>query len=105
MVLAYTTPHFGKPAMIAYAFVTNILLMTLYSANNMPYSALGAVMTGDVNERASLNSYRFIRQRRPIHRGRFHADVGRQIRRRRTQQATWLANDDGIWAVLCLVCS
>jgi glycoside/pentoside/hexuronide:cation symporter, GPH family len=60
MVLAYTTPHFAKPAMIAYAFVTNILLMTLYSANNMPYSALGAVMTGDVNERASLNSYRFI---------------------------------------------
>ena len=60
MVLAYTTPHFGKPAMIAYAFVTNILLMTLYSANNMPYSALGAVMTGDVNERAKLNSFRFI---------------------------------------------
>lgn len=60
MVLAYTTPHFGKPAMVFYAFVTNILLMTLYSANNMPYSALGAVMTGDVNERASLNSYRFI---------------------------------------------
>ena len=60
MVLAYTTPHFAEPAHIAYAFVTNILLMTLYSANNMPYSALGAVMTGDVNERAKLNSFRFI---------------------------------------------
>ena len=60
MVLAYTTPHFAEPVKIAYAFVTNILLMTLYSANNMPYSALGAVMTGDVVERAKLNSYRFI---------------------------------------------
>jgi len=60
MVLAYTTPNFAEPAKIAYAFVTNILLMTLYSANNMPYSALGGVMTGDVIERAKLNSYRFI---------------------------------------------
>ena len=46
--------------MIAYAAVTNILLMTIYSMNNMPYSALGGVMTGDVNERAKLNSFRFI---------------------------------------------
>jgi len=60
MVLAYSTPHFAQPMKIVYAFVTNILLMTLYSANNMPYSALGAVMTGDVVERAKLNSYRFI---------------------------------------------
>ena len=28
--------------------------------NNMPYAALGGVMTGDVNERAKLNSFRFI---------------------------------------------
>jgi len=60
MVLAYTTPHFGRTLNIAYAFVTNILLMTLYSANNMPYSALGGVMTGDVTERAKLNSFRFV---------------------------------------------
>ncbi len=60
MVLAYTTPHFGKTVNIVYAFATNILLMTLYSANNMPYSALGGVMTGDVTERAKLNSFRFV---------------------------------------------
>jgi Na+/melibiose symporter-like transporter len=60
MVLAYSTPNFADPMKIAWAFVTNILLMTLYSANNMPYSALGGVMTGDVVERASLNSYRFV---------------------------------------------
>jgi Na+/melibiose symporter-like transporter len=46
--------------MIVYAAITNILLMSIYSMNNMPYSALGGVMTGDVNERAKLNSYRFI---------------------------------------------
>ncbi len=46
--------------MVAYAAVTNILLMSIYSMNNMPYAALGGVMTGDVNERAKLNSYRFI---------------------------------------------
>jgi glycoside/pentoside/hexuronide:cation symporter, GPH family len=61
MVLAYTTPRgWGMSAMIAYAAITNILLMTLYSMNNMPYSALGGVMTGDVNERAKLNTYRFV---------------------------------------------
>jgi Na+/melibiose symporter-like transporter len=46
--------------MIVYAAITNILLMSIYSMNNMPYSALGGVMTGDVNERTKLNSYRFI---------------------------------------------
>ena len=61
MVLAYTTPKgWNMSSMIAYAAITNILMMTIYSANNMPYSALGGVMTGDVNERAKLNSYRFI---------------------------------------------
>src|SRR5208282_83039 len=61
MVLAYTTPvGWTTSAKIAYAAITNILLMTIYSANNMPYAALGGVMTGDVNERTRLNSYRFI---------------------------------------------
>jgi Na+/melibiose symporter-like transporter len=61
MVLAYTTPKgWSMSSLIAYAAITNIMLMTLYSANNMPYSALGGVMTGDVNERAKLNSFRFV---------------------------------------------
>jgi Na+/melibiose symporter-like transporter len=61
MVLAYTTPKgWSLPALIAYAAITNTMLMTLYSMNNMPYSALGGVMTGDLNERAKLNSFRFI---------------------------------------------
>lgn len=61
MVLAYTTPKgWSYAALLAYAAITNTLLMTLYSMNNMPYSALGGVMTGDVNERTKLNSYRFV---------------------------------------------
>ena len=64
MVLAYTTPDkswgWSTGMMIAYAGITNTILMTLYSMNNMPYSALGGVMTGDLNERTKLNSYRFV---------------------------------------------
>ena len=61
MILAYTTPKgWSMGALIAYAAITNTLLMTIYSMNNMPYAALGGVMTGDVNERAKLNSFRFI---------------------------------------------
>ncbi len=59
LVLAYTVPGFKGTSLVVYATVTNILLMTLYSANNTPYSAMTGVMTGDVNERTTLSSYRF----------------------------------------------
>ena len=61
MILAYTVPSWQSTgALIAYACITNMLLMTIYSMNNMPYAALGGVMTGDLNERAKLNSFRFM---------------------------------------------
>ncbi len=60
MVLAYTTPTYNPMWKIVYACLTNILLMTLYSINNTPYSAMTGVMTGNVNERTSLSSYRFV---------------------------------------------
>jgi Na+/melibiose symporter-like transporter len=60
LYLAYTVPALQGGALVAYAVLTNALLMTLYSANNMPYSALGGVMSGDIQERAKLNSFRFI---------------------------------------------
>ena len=61
MILAYSTPHgWSMGMMIAYAGITNTVLMTLYSMNNMPYSALGGVMTGDLDERTKLNSFRFV---------------------------------------------
>jgi hypothetical protein len=61
MIIAYTTPKgWSTGQMVMYAAITNILLMSIYSMNNMPYAALGGVMTADVNERAKLNSYRFV---------------------------------------------
>jgi Na+/melibiose symporter-like transporter len=59
-VLAFTTPDFGPGGKIAYASITYVLLLIVYSANNLPYSALSGVMTGDMVERTSLSSYRFI---------------------------------------------
>lgn len=57
--LTFTTPSFEGTGKLVYAYVTYILLMTVYSINNLPYSALNGVMTGDVNERTSLSSFRF----------------------------------------------
>ncbi|MGA9773032.1 MAG: MFS transporter [Blastocatellia bacterium] len=60
MVLAYTSPELSTTGKLVYACATNILLMTIYSANNTPYSAMTGVMTSDINERTSLSSYRFV---------------------------------------------
>ena len=60
MVAAYSVPNFPPMGRLVWACLTNILLMTLYSMNNTPYSAMSGVMTGDVNERTSLSSYRFV---------------------------------------------
>ncbi|MEO6392512.1 MAG: MFS transporter [Pyrinomonadaceae bacterium] len=104
MVLAYTTPHFGSTTMIVYAFITNILLMTLYSANNMPYSALGAVMTGDPDQRAKLNSFRFV----AVNAAQFIVGgftltlVAKFAGAEHNQQRGW-SMTMGIWAALCLV--
>jgi glycoside/pentoside/hexuronide:cation symporter, GPH family len=59
-VLTFTTPDFGDTGKVIYAGVTYLLLMTVFTAINLPYSSLGAVMTSDSYERAGLNSYRFI---------------------------------------------
>jgi len=58
--LAFTTPDLGKAAKMIYAYVTYILLMSVYSANNNPYSALSGVITGDMVQRTSLSSFRFV---------------------------------------------
>ena len=59
-VLTFTTPDFGETGKVIYAGATYLLLMTVFTAINLPYSSLGAVMTADTTERAGLNSYRFI---------------------------------------------
>jgi glycoside/pentoside/hexuronide:cation symporter, GPH family len=59
-ILTFTTPNFGEFGKIIYAGATYVLLMTAYATINLPYSALGAIMTDDTYERAGLNTYRFI---------------------------------------------
>lgn len=60
-VLAFWNPGIEDKGLVAlYATISYVLLMTMYSFNNTPYSALGGVMTGDIRERTSITSIRFI---------------------------------------------
>jgi len=59
-LLAFSTPHFSYEGKVIYAVVMYTLLLLLYAANNLPYSALSGVITGDMGERNSLSSYRFV---------------------------------------------
>lgn len=59
-ILAFSTPDFAYKGKVIYAVVTYTLLLLLYAANNLPYSALSGVITGDMGERNSLSSYRFV---------------------------------------------
>ncbi len=104
MVLAYTTPKgWSMSALVTYAAVTNIMLMSIYSMNNMPYAALGGVMTGDVNERAKLNSFRFISvNAAQFIVGGFTLPLVAKFAVGHDRQYGWQMTM-GIWAVLCLV--
>ncbi|WP_308991270.1 MFS transporter [Mariniflexile litorale] len=59
-LLAFSTPDFAYKGKVIYAVVTYTFLLLLYAANNLPYSALSGVITGDMGERNSLSSYRFV---------------------------------------------
>ncbi|MGC9343714.1 MAG: MFS transporter, partial [Bacteroidales bacterium] len=59
-ILTFTTPDFSEKGKIIYAFITYILLVLIYSANNLPYAALSGVLTGNIAERNSISSYRFV---------------------------------------------
>ena len=59
-LLAFSTPDFSYKGKLLYAAITYTLLLLLYAANNLPYSALSGVITGDMKERNSLSSYRFV---------------------------------------------
>jgi len=59
-MLAFTTPDFSYKGKVIYAIVTYTFLLLLYAANNLPYSALSGVITGDMKDRNSMSSYRFV---------------------------------------------
>ena len=58
--LLFTSPDLSYTGKIIYAYTTYIIFTLVYTANNIPYGALMAVMTGDDKERTSLGSYRMV---------------------------------------------
>lgn len=60
VMLTFATPDFAPTGKLIYAGATYLMLVLVYSANNLPYSALSGVLTGSMTERNSLSSYRFV---------------------------------------------
>ncbi len=58
-VLTFTTFDLSYAAKLIYAYVTYIGLILVFTASNVPYSALTGVLSGDPVERTSVSSYRF----------------------------------------------
>jgi len=58
--LLFTSPNLSSTGKLVYAYTTYLLFFLIYTANNIPYGALMAVMTPDDKERTSLGSYRMI---------------------------------------------
>lgn len=58
-VICFTTPDISTSGKLIYAYITYALLMMVYTAINIPYCALGGVISTDTQERASVQSWRF----------------------------------------------
>ncbi|MCV9387007.1 MFS transporter [Reichenbachiella ulvae] len=59
-VLTFSTPDLDSTGKLIYAYVTYTLMMMAYTAVNVPYGSLLAVMSSKSTERTSLASWRFI---------------------------------------------
>ena len=57
--LLFAVPDTDPSAQLKYAYVTYIAVMLVYTAINIPYSALLGVITPNSSERTSVASYRF----------------------------------------------
>jgi GPH family glycoside/pentoside/hexuronide:cation symporter len=55
----FITPELSRSMKIVYAYVTYILATMAYTAINIPYSSMLAVMTPNPRERTTLSQYRF----------------------------------------------
>lgn len=58
--LLFTSPDLSPSGKVIYAYTMYILFTLVYTANNIPYGALMAVMTGNDKERTSLGSFRMV---------------------------------------------
>ena len=59
-VFAYSTPELSTTGKMVYAALTYTLLTLMYTVVNIPYCALGGVITSDPQQRISLQSWRFV---------------------------------------------
>jgi len=59
-VLTFTVPDFGATGKLVYAYVTFIAIMMLYTAINIPYTALLGVISADSSERTTVSSVKFM---------------------------------------------
>ncbi len=59
-IFTFTTPGFEAGGKLFYAYATYTLLMMLYTAVNVPYSALMGVITPNSLERTGVSQYRFV---------------------------------------------
>ena len=59
-VLTFTTPDFSLTNKIIYAYISYTLMMMVYTAINIPYSALMGVISASPSQRASFSQYRFM---------------------------------------------
>lgn len=59
-VLLFTTPNLSSSGKLVWAYVTYNVMMALYSAINIPYTALLGVITPDSIERTRVSSMKFI---------------------------------------------
>lgn len=60
-ILAFYNPGIESKAQVAtYATISYVLMLVMYSFNNVPYTSLGGVMTSDISERTSITTIRFI---------------------------------------------
>lgn len=57
-VLTFTTPSWGEGARLVWAYGSYMLMMTVYTAVNVPYGAMLGVLTDDPQERTVFSSYR-----------------------------------------------
>ncbi len=57
-ILLFTTPDWSYGAKLIYAYVTYILMMTVYTGINVPYGAMLGVMTDDPQEKTVFSSFR-----------------------------------------------
>ncbi|MBR3078949.1 MAG: MFS transporter [Prevotella sp.] len=57
-ILLFTTPDLNYGGKLIWAYLTYILMMTVYTGINVPYGAMLGVMTDDSNEKTVFSSFR-----------------------------------------------